>query len=270
MSWQTLIDSAQRSPTMWAMNDNVAVAAENLLNELANASPNIYWYPGSGDDLTPIVLDAPNNRTGKRLYPLRGNQQNEPLILWMSDYADHLVNFPTGPWNRHISLENAGHAPVEAQLEIIEPIHRFFIPGQTVGNLGRLFTIPMAVFTVRVSGGHERYERPAGGDIYTIVFTPAESRILLNQVFLPHGLQIRVVALQRQGGCQAAHFLQDGFEQYRDLPRLLAEHIDILGRVEAYLVDHNVRVPDYHMADHFPMPLMAWGVEGTRVWVPYA
>jgi hypothetical protein len=30
------------------------------------ASPDIYWYLGSGTDLAPLILDVPNNPTGER------------------------------------------------------------------------------------------------------------------------------------------------------------------------------------------------------------
>jgi hypothetical protein len=237
MSWQTLLSKWQMCPTLDSLRSPQEV--ERMLQEIAAAKPDVYWYPGSGSDLTPLVLDPPGNPTGKRLFPLRGPKQGKNLILWMSDYLDAFWGGPNG-----FDLGHSG-ADIERYLrvkvEIVDPVGRFMIATDHVST-GRTVSVPVAVFRVRVCGGNRGYERPAEGDLYTVLFSPTESELLLQQVFVPHAIPVRVVALQRQGGfsVQRSHF-----KQYRDIPRLLRQHEPQLGRIDAYLVDHNVEIPGY-------------------------
>ena len=65
-----------------------------LLAELC-VSPSIYWYPGSGSDFRPLVLDVPNNGAGRRLLRTTCPDLTEdPVVFWMNDYADYYAEFP--------------------------------------------------------------------------------------------------------------------------------------------------------------------------------
>lgn len=79
-----------------------------LRNRLAamKAAPMIYWYPGCGTDLSPLILDVPNNPTGQRLYRINAAaaDQSAPIVLWMNDYSAHQDGFPRpGPIAVHYS-----------------------------------------------------------------------------------------------------------------------------------------------------------------------
>jgi hypothetical protein len=182
----------------------------------------------------------------------------------MSDYLDAFWGGPNG-----FDLGHSG-ADIERYLrvkvEIVDPVGRFMIATDLVST-GRTVSVPVAVFRVRISGGTRGYERPTEGDLYTVLFSPMESELLLRHVFVPHAIPVRVVALQRQGGfsVQRSHFGLGDFEQYSDIPRLLGQHEPQLGRIDAYLVDHEVEIPGYEPWGN-PMPY--WGIEGTRMWVP--
>lgn len=261
MSWKTLVRSLGVFRTFASPPGDVREVLESLVRD----EPDIYWYPGSAGDLMPLALDAPNNPTGKRLFPLAGARQERKLILWMNDYLDAFLG---GPTDFKIYLdERVDCRRFNVEASPVGKVGRFVVPTKHRG-CGWPLSVPMAIFQVRVCSGASRYKRPKAGDLYTVIFSAAESELLLRHVFKAHGLQIRVVALQRQGefSCQRSHFESGpGFEQYRDIPRLLRLHERTVGRVEAFLVDHDVEIPGYHpLTESLPL----WGTNGTRMWVP--
>ena len=257
MSWRTLVESWSAVPT------GTPSDPEAVLGQLAQEDPDLYWYPGSGDDLMPFALDAPNNRTGERLFPLQGAKQKRKLVVWMNDFMDDFRSAPEGFSPSYVDAAAEQYLRLDVSVE--ETCGRFIVPIHDFHR--RMITpIPVTIFKVRVSGGRVRTMRPAEGDLYTVVFSLAESEMLFRGLFVPHRLRVRVVALQRQGGCQRQlHEPDRPFNQYKDIPRLLAEHRRQVGQVEAYLVDHDVEIPDYHPITEL---LPHWGVEGTRMWVP--
>jgi hypothetical protein len=262
MSWTTLLQDCFICPSFETVQQEGSF--EEVLCRLAASEPEVYWYPGSGSDLAPLIFDAPNNPTGRRLYPLDGQTQGRPLVLWMNDYLGSFWAAPRGfGANQDVqSLERYYHV----QLTVPEPVGRFMI--QTNGvHKGRRVAIPLSVFKVCVKGGTRGRERPAEGDLYTILFALAETETLLRQVFVPHKIPVRVVALIRQGAfsCQRAHFGLGDFEQYRDVPYLLGEHEPELGQVAAYLKDDDRQIPGYQPTEH---TVPHWGANGTRMWVP--
>lgn len=260
MSWRTFMQCWQE-----CSNSNASDLAD-IFERLANADPDLYWYPGSGWDLTPLVLDTPNNPTEKRLFPLRGPKQTRELLLWMNDYSGDSRNEP-----EEFDLEcpsdatDAIQEKLRVAIGVEEPIGSFTIP---TNPRTQEQPVPVTVFQIRVTGGTGNHRRPTDGDTYTVLFSRIESEVLVRQVFVPNKIPVRVVALQRQGGFsgQRAHFGLGDFEQYRDVPRLLQEHEPELGQVEAYLFDRDdMKIAGYHANDKF-MP--DWGVHGTRMWVP--
>lgn len=213
----------------------------------------------------PLVLDAPNNRTGKRLYPLQGPQQDRKLILWMNDYLDCYTSAPSG-FRPHYDTP-ASEQALGLAVTVVGNISRFKI---LAPNRCPSAATPMTIFRGQVTGGSSLHRRPTEGDLYTVIFSAADSEQLFRCVFAPHRLQVRVVALQRQGGysCQRAFFQSHRpFEQYQDVPRILTENERLVGKVEAYLVDHDVEIPGYRA---ITKPLLHWGSDGTRMWVPEA
>lgn len=64
-----------------------------LRNRLAavKSAPVIYWYPGCGTDLSPLILDVPNNPAGQHLCRINAaaDDQSARIALWMNDYNTH-------------------------------------------------------------------------------------------------------------------------------------------------------------------------------------
>jgi hypothetical protein len=273
MSWKSLIDSMVHLPMM---EDVVGKGCgEQLLKDVLEAEPAIYWYPGAGDDVAALVLDMPQNPTGRRLFPLRGHRQGKPLLLWMNDYLDGYAAFPSGGKDIGGKFDvNLGK--VQATVKIENSPCRFVI--QTAGTSPsnqRATAIPLTIFQARVKskpsmkGKPARYERDVKGDLYTVFYSAAESEMLLRLVFAAHRIPVEVVALIKQGGfsVQRGHFDKSGFEQYRDIPRLLTEFAPQVGQVQAYLVDEDVNIPNYKPLPHPNQSAWGEGV-GARMWVP--
>jgi hypothetical protein len=261
MSWKSLFESARLAA-------DTSDAQQHWWREtramIERANPAIYWYPGSGNDLTPLVLDAPNNPTGQRLFPVAGPQQKRPIILWMNDYAPDHGSFPAGyrgpadcnheVWQRLGAMVALAGQPTE--LTVPPPD----------GCLGK--PIAMRFFRATLTNDDiGTRERPAEGDEYTVIYSPVESESLLRSVFVPHRLAVEVVALIRQGGFsyQRPFFGGEPLQQYTDLPRILAESADAVGRVTAYVVDRDDwQLDNYRQS---AMRLDDWGAHGARLFV---
>lgn len=281
MSWQTFVGTWQQCPMNLKQGPmNLMQASpeiENTLTSLADADPGVYWYPGSGSDLTPLVLDLPNNPTGERLFPLlgprqQGREKERGLVLWMNDHQDDFWGGPIG--FGHDEPGEAIQQNLHANVSVEESIGRFMIPTRFALE-GRTVAVPVAVFQVRVKSEHEDQQRPPDGDLYTVLFSPAMSEVLVEHVFLPNSISVRVVALQRQGGLSAQHRKRipypacdlpamqklSDFMHYRTIPELLREHNFQIG---TYLVDNIAEIEGYHSTDN-AMP--HWGFGGTKMWV---
>lgn len=258
MAWSKLIQSLQPIPSGAMMNS--CGNEQTILEQIETTDPSIFWYPGSGHDLTPLLLDVPGNPTGERLFPLKGSEQKKSLILWMNDYLDHTLMFPF--YNRETDCvpKTLTHR-YRASVAIEKPdlLYGLVSPYGTQQNVTRTSVVPISIFQVRVknatAGKHKRLEN---GDVYTVIFSYGESEFLLRNVFAPHRLMIRVVALIKQGGTsgQRSHFGLGHFEQYRDIPRLLRENEKTLGRVDSYIVDNDVAIDGY---DTTHMNVRDWG-----------
>jgi hypothetical protein len=243
-----------------------------ILNRIKLANPDVYWYPGSGCDLMPLVFDVPNNFTGEQLYPFKSISQKRPLILWMNDYSDNDLVFPTDEkiQKRYLGQEEPVKLleRLKAKITVESPAFNYnYMAIVGMQHFSPIFrSIPVTLLQVNIKnicGGS--YQRPADGDTYIIVFSYAESELILNTVFVQFGIKIRVAALIRQGGwsLQRAHFRKDRFEQYKDIPRILLENEEIVGPVESYIVDHDTEIPGYQRTDHV---IKDWGSGDAVLW----
>ena len=259
MSWEALLGSLDECVT-WDTLSKGREQCEALLRSVIEQDPAIYWYPGSGDDLTPLVLDVPSNPTGRRLFPVAGVQQGRPLLLWMNDFLDYHFGFPSGEAScKHDVSVGEG---IRAKVEVLGPVGRFLIPCPCRGETDRHIAIPLAVFQIRVKN-RERgsRQRPDEGDVYTVFFSAAESEFLFRQVLAKHRIRIEVVALIAQAGFSIQ---RSDFQQYREVPLLLTEHAAQVGPVQAYLVDHDVEIPGPYVPTG--NKVAGWGVGGATWW----
>jgi hypothetical protein len=214
-----------------------------LLDRLAKftQAPHIYWYPGCGTDLSPLIFDVPNNPTGERLYRVNAKEHNNtaPIILWMNDYSDYEQGFPLpGPINVHFSHGTGalrweyfgddqwrGWNRYGTRLEVNRHQERYLFEAE----------IPLTLFTVTVYNSDQGiHARPLNGDRYLVIYSNCASHALLSKVLLPFGIRPRCVALIRQGGFSR----QLHYEQYIDLPASLTEREKELGGpVDLYVID---------------------------------
>jgi hypothetical protein len=244
-SWGNFIDNLTAlSPSKPVLRD--------CLSKM-DASPDIYWYPGSGTDLSPLILDVPNNPTGERLYRINDSDSDrkKPILLWMNDYSSHQPTFPRpGPMGIHYSRGSAalkweyfgddkwrGWSRYDTKIEVSHHQERYLFRNQ----------IAITLFTVTVRNQHQGpHTRPAHGDRYLVVYSNCASHELLQHVLLPYALRPRCVALIRQGGFSG----QLHYEQYIDLPSWLSERSSELGGpVDLYVIDA------YGQDLHFKRPL---------------
>ena len=184
------------------------------LSQLAQA-PQIYWYPGCGTDLSPLILDVPNNPTGRRLYRTNTakEDQSAPIVLWMNDYSTHQDGFPRpGPIAVHYSHETGsfrweysgddkwrGWNRYETWLSVERHQERYVFEGE----------IPVCLFTVTVRNKNQgHHTRPAEGDRYLVIYSNCASHELLGKVLAPFGIRPICVALIRQGGFSSQLFYE--------------------------------------------------------------
>lgn len=256
MSWASLFQSVRPC-------EPVGEGTAEVLRLIEKFDPMIYWYPGSGCDLVPLLLDVPDNPTGCRLYPLRGPDQRGRIILWMNDYAEWNQEFPTVGEFKADDFNKSLWERFSARAEI-QNVFRFVI--QPSKNSSE--PVPLSIFHVRVqSDTAVWHDRQQDGDLYTVLYSAAESEHLLATVFSPHQLDIQIVALVRQGGfsCQRAHFEpRSTFEQYRDIPRLLRQHQNTVGAPKHFILDRDdMDIPGYSPTK---LHLKDWGCHGATLW----
>lgn len=233
-----------------------------LLDLLTGACPSIdlFWYPGSGRDLTPLLFDVPNNPSGRRI--LRTNKPNEqrPVLLWMNDYSGEYEHFPPA--------ETLGREHVPRYSDLWGQYGTV----ARVGNLKEVYEldpgIPLTLFTVtlrnRPGGSHFRGDT---GDEYLVVFSHCDSELLLEQAFIKYGITISTVALIRQGGFSGQ---RRSFSHYADVPIRIQEARQHVGQVDYWVIDaagQEGRVPSAPALSDYEYvggPLK-WGWVPTRI-----
>ena len=197
-----------------------------MLLELTT-TPDICWYPGSGTDLVPLLLDVPVNPTGRRLLRMDHLQEEEPLLYWMNDYGETLGQFPEDDllgkefvpkydelWKEHKATATVGSA---------KECYRF-------GSNGKL-----TLFTVTVRNRNQgAHTRPESGDEYLVCFSNGESEELLKSVFATYRFHLHAVMLIKQGGFSMQ---RRDFNQYEDLPNLIATLSEAIGEVNNWIID---------------------------------
>lgn len=190
-----------------------------------NFDPEIYWYPGSGNDMSPLLFDVPNNPTGRRLLRMR-EQINEktPILLWMNDYAESLNDFPS-----------------EKQLnsEIKSDYNKLWSLYKTKGSFGAykeacsLGSMEFTLFSVNIKNVDQGlHSRPPQGDDYIVLFSHLKSEDLLKDVFLKYEIHINTVALIKQGG-----FSGQTIGHYEQLPTMLKEQQKKIGLIDYWIID---------------------------------
>ncbi|WP_394754158.1 hypothetical protein [Crenothrix sp.] len=227
--------------------------SNTLLQRLASIenTPDIYWYPGSSNDLTPLLLDVPNSPLQRRLFRMNGESEEPPLLLWMSTNYDGLEFFPDysqlgKPLKLHfdeIWKEYRGTATLGRRKE------RYKLPGN--GKL-TLFT---AIIKNQWQGIHDREEE---GDEYLVCFSPCDSLFLLKKIFSKYNFHLFFVALISQDGF-ALH--KEGFNQYK-LPDYI-KCINGVGPVDFWAIDIYGQRED-HPGEYIGGPIN-WGWPPSRL-----
>lgn len=219
---------------------------KDLLESLT-VSPSVYWYPGSGDDFRPLVLDVPNNAVGRRLFRTTcPDLHKDPVVFWMNDYSNYYADFPryetqsseTPYPNRWLSEERKareehqwdqwfGWGRYESKLAIAERVERYVFRER----------LPVTLFTVNVKNRDQReHDRPEGGDTYLGIFSNVPSHVLFEEAILPMRLNVSCVLLSKQGGFAGEIF---HYNQYEEIPALLRTFEPELGPVDLFLIDMN-------------------------------
>ena len=115
---------------------------------------------------------------------------------------------------------------------------------------GQRIHIPLTVFQATVGQGAP----------VTVLFSPAESKTLLQCVLLPFAVPIKIVAIVNQSSFGPR---RHGFDHYKDLPQIFSATNGQM--VEAYLIDNryvDLTVPGYYRTGF----ACHWGQGGTDLW----
>lgn len=265
MSWKSLFEAARpgeplapRDAKWWA----------ELRGAIEAAEPAIFWYPGSGEDFTPLVLDVPNNPAKQRIFPLTGPREQRPLMLWMNDYAPDYAQLPKRRGHCSQSANAQLWKRLRADVAVMRRRVHLTLPAdrQPSGH----GPIHLRLFEVRVTNDSQaaQRQRPSRGDRYTVIFSPAESAQLLRSVIVKHRLHVELVALIRQGGLSGQRPMypyMKPFQQYTDLPLLLDSFGGEIGHVAGYVVDRC----DWRLRGYIETSLRVdkWGADGARLFV---
>jgi len=188
----------------------------------------LYWYPGSGDDLSPLVLDVPGNPIGQRLLRMNADDAGRVSLLFMNDYSKRHEHFP-----EQSRLDWGGYRPGYRTLWDGYSTAAEFT-GEREEYLG-VSGIRFTLFSVKVHNAPDKpHYRGVNGDEYIVVFTECESERLLESVIIPYRLPVNTVALVRQGGLSGGRRY---FWQYIHVPEMLVNHEHLLGPVSYWLID---------------------------------
>jgi hypothetical protein len=235
--WPNFIKALRPARLYRHSQSNCATPLKGLLAGMTRA-PSLYWYPGSGKDLSPLAFDVPGNPTGQRLLRLTDPQPlTNPTVLFMNDYRRELYDFPTDGlvWTgydddntkdlRSRTWGRSGHRMwdrYDTHIVLLGP-HEFY--NYAYGPDGE-WSIPISLGRAIVTNNHPgTAKRPHFGDEYLLIFSCVESHTLFQEVILKFGLHIRALALIRQGGFSG----QLHYDQYTDLPAWVMAHADQLG-----------------------------------------
>ena len=188
----------------WEFLDRLAPSnpdqSKNLLNHLIALSvkPSIFWYPGSGSDIKPIFSKHQNNPLSCRFLRINNSATlQDPILFWMNDLED-------------ISKRIEPNRDWE---EILKKREDYTFNG----------LLPVSLFSIRDQDAE-----------YLVLFSNVPSHFLFADVIFPARLNVASTLLAAQGGFSGQLF---GFEQYRDIPKILSLTESDLGPVDIYFLD---------------------------------
>lgn len=219
-------------PTNSAQPDGLRQHLRNIARK-----PSVYWYPGSGMDIKPLALDVPNNPLGRRLFRINEpDYAEDPVIFWMNDHGGYQ------------NLSEEPKQKLTGGLDLVISV------GDQREDYVFNECIPVTLFTVGITNKRRgEYDRPINGDHYLVILSKVPSHILFEEVFFPGRLRVACVLLAAQGGFSMQ---LRGFQQYRDIPKLLSLTEQELGPVDVFLLDgqaHNsgLRRPNSPYIRHY-------------------
>ena len=181
-----------------------------LLNHLIALSvkPSIFWYPGSGSDTQPIFSEPQNNPLSARFLRIDNSASlQDPILFWMNDLHD---------------ISKGIEKPNQNLEEILKKREDYIFNG----------VLPVTLFSIRDHGAE-----------YLVVFSNIPSHVLFAEVIFPARLNVACTLLAAQGGFSGQLF---GFEQYRDIPKILSLTESELGPVDVYFLDAQAHDKDLH------------------------
>lgn len=174
--------------------------SKTLWNHLRATSvkPSIFWYPGSGSDTKPINFRHYNTPLSGRFLSIDNSSTLENSILfWMNDLEDIFKKTN----------------PSQDSEVVVKKREDYMFNG----------VLPVTLFSIRDLGAE-----------YLVFFSNVPSHVLFAEVIFPARLNVACTLLAAQGGFSRQLF---GFEQYRDIPKILSLTESDLGPVDVYFLD---------------------------------
>jgi len=175
--------------------------SKTLLNHLISLSvkPSIFWYPGSGSDTKPNDFRHYSNSLSGRFLSIDNSSiLQDPILFWMNDLHD---------------ISKRIEKPNQDWEEILNKREDYIFNG----------VLPVTLFSIREYGAE-----------FLVVFSNIPSHVLFAEVIFPARLNVACTLLAAQGGFSGQLF---GFEQYRDIPKILSLTESELGPVDVYFLD---------------------------------
>lgn len=175
--------------------------SKTLLNHLIALSvkSSIFWYPGSGSDIQPIFSEPQNNPLSRRFLRIDNSAPlQDPILFWMNDLHD---------------ISKRIEKPNQDLEEILKKREDYIFDG----------LLPVTLFSISEHGAE-----------YLVIFSNVPSHVLFAEVIFPARLNVACTLLAAQGGFSGQLF---GFEQYRDIPKILTLTESELGPVDVYFLD---------------------------------
>ena len=185
-----------------------------------NGKPSVYWYPGSGSDVNPIIYGDSDDPLSRRLLRIDNSASIEnPILFWMNDLHDLFERLETSK----DSEDDSAYAPTYVLAEKREDY---------VFNK----VVPITLFSLRMQPRYKKNKFDAQNyeSEYLVLFSNVPSHVLFAEVIFPIRLNVACVLLAAQGGFSGQLF---GFEQYRDIPKILSLTESELGPVDVYFLD---------------------------------
>ena len=220
--WQRILDGLV--PTDHAQVNSLL----DVLRSLGQA-PEVFWYPASARDLVPLLLDVPDNPTGKRLLRLNATFNGTPRILWMNDLGDDYVNFPESDL-LGCQFDTQCYAPIWDEYRA----KAWFGPSKESYVFNDC--VPVTLFTVRVENASDSsHPRGKDGDEYLVCFSSCSSSALFKNLFVPGHLKLPCIALIKNASFDVT--TNERRSHYDALPIAVMENENAVGQVDLWVLD---------------------------------